>query len=109
MALENEGYESGSENFNLPTPLRTTLKIHHVSSVENASFDPDPVTPHSTKESHLRPVHRQLTYSSSDDADTSEDEAPSPHISSQVQPHRPNLGTSASKKTLDAHVYPKKR
>ena len=44
LALEDEGYESGSENFNIPTPLRRTSRIHHISSVENASFDPDPVT-----------------------------------------------------------------
>ena len=44
LALEDKGYESGSENFNIPTPLRWTSKIHHISSVENASFDPDPVT-----------------------------------------------------------------
>ena len=78
MALEDEGYESGSENFNIPTQLRRTSKIHHMSSVDIASFDPDPVTPHSTGQSHLRPVHRQLTYSSSNDIDTSEDEDPSP-------------------------------
>ena len=91
---------------NIPTLLRRTSKIHHVSSVKNASFDPDPVTPCSSKESCLRPVCRQLTYSSSGNVDTSEDEAPSPCISSQVQPHRPDPQTSASKKTLDAHVYP---
>ena len=44
FTLEDEGYESGSENFNLPMPLRKMLKIHHISSVENALFDPDPVT-----------------------------------------------------------------
>ena len=56
LTLEDEGYKSGSENFNIPTPLRRTCKIHHVSSVENASFDP--VTPHSTgtRQSHCRPV-----------------------------------------------------
>ena len=48
LALEDEGYESGSENFNIPTLLRRTSKIHHISSVENASFDPEPVTPCST-------------------------------------------------------------
>ena len=105
LALEDEGYESSSENFNISTPLRRISKIHHVSSVENASFDPDPVTPHSTRESHLRPVHRQLTYSSSDDVDTSEDEAPSPGINSQIQPHRPNPQISTSKGTLDVYVY----
>ena len=54
LALEDEGYESGSENFNIPTPLRRTPKIHHVSSVENMSFDPAPVTLHSTgtRQSH---------------------------------------------------------
>ena len=105
LALEDEGYESGSENFNIPTPLRRTFKIHHMSSVENASFYPTPATPHSTKESHLRPLCRQLTYSSSDDVDTPEDEAPSPCISSQVQYHRPNPQAPASKHTLSAHVY----
>ena len=38
LALEDEGYESSSENYNVPTPLRRTLKIHHVSSIENASL-----------------------------------------------------------------------
>ena len=55
-ALEDEGYESGSKNFNIPTPLRRTCKIHHISSVKNASFDPDPVTPCSTgtRQSHVK-------------------------------------------------------
>ena len=46
LTLEDEEYESGSENFNIPTPLRRASKIHHVSSNENISFDP--VTPCST-------------------------------------------------------------
>ena len=49
---------------NIPTPLRRTSKIHHISSVKKASFDPDPVTPCSTGQSHLRLVCRWLTYSS---------------------------------------------
>ena len=59
LALEYEGCESGSGNFSTPPPLRQTSKIHHVSSVENASFDPDPVTPCSTdtREAHCRPVY----------------------------------------------------
>ena len=59
LALEDEGYESGSKNFNIPTPLRRTSKIHHISSVENASFDPDSVTLWSTgtRQLHHRPVH----------------------------------------------------
>ena len=46
LTLEDEGYESGSENFNIPTPLIRASRIHHVSSDENISFDP--ATPHST-------------------------------------------------------------
>ena len=58
LALEDEGYESSSKNFNISIPLRRTSKIHHISSVENASFDTDPVTPCSTdtKELHCRLV-----------------------------------------------------
>ena len=46
LTLEDEGYEGGSEGFNIPTPLRCTPKIHHVSSDDNISFDPS--TPCST-------------------------------------------------------------
>ena len=49
LALEDKGYESSSENFNIPTPLQRTSRIHHVSSIENTSFDPVPVTPCSTR------------------------------------------------------------
>ena len=72
----------------MPTPLRKTLKIHHVSNIENASFDPDSVTPCSTGHSHLRPVHRWLTYGSANDIDTSEEEA-----------------QTALRATPDAHVH----
>ena len=85
LALEDEGYESSSENFNIPTPLRKMLKIHHVSSIENASFNPNLVTPCSTFQSHLRPVCRWLTYSSSDDSDTSEDIQRAPRATSDAQ------------------------
>ena len=56
LALEDEGYESGSENFNMPTPLRGTPGIHHVCSDDNISFDP--TTPYSTgtSQSHCKPV-----------------------------------------------------
>ena len=39
LTLEDEGYESGSENFNISTPLRFTARIHHISS-DDISFDP---------------------------------------------------------------------
>ena len=73
LALEDEGYESSSENSEIPTPLQRTSRIHHISSVENASFDPVPVTPHSTRDLWLRPVGRRLTYSSSDNDETTDD------------------------------------
>ena len=87
LALEDEGYESGSENFNIPTPLQRPSNIHHISSIKNASFDPIPVTPHSSREFHLKPVCRRLTYSSSDDDDKTEDDVPSPCNAPQVQYH----------------------
>ena len=88
LALEDEGFESGSENFNMPTPLRKMPKIHHVSSVKNTSFDPNVVTPYSTVQSHLRLVCRWLTYSSSDDGDTSEEETPTaPRRTPDAQVH----------------------
>ena len=48
LALEDEGYESSSETINMPTPLRKIPKIHHISSIERASFNPNLVTPCST-------------------------------------------------------------
>ena len=104
LALEDKGYESSSENFNIPTPLRRTSKINHISSVENASFDP--VTPHSTgtSQSHHRSVHRCLTYSfSEDDDDTPTNETPSPD-STPVQYHIDAFQQPSSKYTLNAYV-----
>ena len=100
LALEDEGYGSGSENFNVPTPCRRTSKIHHVSSIENASFYPVPVTPCSTRQSCLRHVCRRLTYSPSDDNDTSEDEVSSPHNMPQVQYPTTDTRSLPSKHTL---------
>ena len=45
LSLADEGYESGSDTVDLPTPLRKTPRIHHISSMEHASFNPAPVTP----------------------------------------------------------------
>ena len=92
LALEEEGYESSDENFNFPTPSRRSTKIHHVSSIENASFKPHPLTPCSTgaRETHLRPVCRCLTFSSfeEDDDDTPADMFPSPDWIPPVQYHQ---------------------
>ena len=56
LTLEDEGYESGSENLNMPTPLRRTSKISHVSIDENVSFDPATPCSTGTSQSHCKPV-----------------------------------------------------
>ena len=60
LSLADEGYESGSDTVDLPTPLRKTPRIHHVSSMEYASFDPAPVTPRNTPQTPPRPVHHSV-------------------------------------------------
>ena len=76
LTLADEGYESGSDTINLHTPLRKALRIHHVSSMEHASFNPNPVMLQNTFQTLPRPVCRWLSFSSSDDSDTSEDISP---------------------------------
>ena len=44
LSLADEGYESGSNN-DLLTPLCKTTCIHHISSLEHASFNPTHTTP----------------------------------------------------------------
>ena len=78
LSLADEGYESGS-NEDLPTPLHKMPCMHHVSSIEHASFNPAHSTSHRpvTSASDLthspaRPVHCRLSFSSdSDPMDTS--------------------------------------
>ena len=70
--LADEGYESGSDTIDLPTPLQKTPCIHHVSSLEHASFNPVNTTPHSTvtitprstPQTPTRPVCQCLSFSS---------------------------------------------
>ena len=50
LTQEDEGYESRSESFSIPTPLRRALQIYHISTSENLSFDP--TTPLTTAEQH---------------------------------------------------------
>ena len=45
LFLQDEGYDSGS-NEDVLTPLCTIPHIHHVSSLDNASFNPVHSTPH---------------------------------------------------------------
>ena len=53
LALEDEGYENGSENFNISTPLRCTPRIHHVAS-DDISF-----VPHHSMQYRYHPVTLQ--------------------------------------------------
>ena len=66
MLLADEGYESGFDTIDLPTPLQKTPHIHHVSNMEHASFNPVLTTPCSTPQTLPRPVCRCLSFSSAD-------------------------------------------
>ena len=67
LSLADEGYESGSDTIDVPTPLRKTPRIDHVSSMEHTSFNPAPITPQNTPQTPPRPVCRWLSFSSTDD------------------------------------------
>ena len=71
LTLADEAYESGSKTSNLPTPLRWTLRIHHVFSNENISFNPSTPGTTATSQSNCKPVCHWLSFSSSDDEDIS--------------------------------------
>ena len=72
LSLADEGYKSGSDTIDLPTPLQKTPHIHHVSSLEHASFSPVGgaphstviITPHNTPQTPTRPVYHHLSFSS---------------------------------------------
>ena len=80
LLLADEGYESGSDTVDLPTPLQKNPCIHHISSMEHASFKPVHTTPHNTvtmtpcssPQTPTRPVHHCLSFSSNSyqDADS---------------------------------------
>ena len=87
LALEDEGYESGSDSFNIPTPLRCTPKIHHVSSDDNISFDPSTPCSTATSWSHHKPVCVWLSFKSSEDEENSAvDISPQNHPDLAQQP-----------------------
>ena len=39
LTQEDEGYEIGSENFHIPTPLSRAPGVYHVSMVDELSFN----------------------------------------------------------------------
>ena len=74
LSLQDEGYESGS-NEDVPTPLHTMPHIHHMSSLEHASFYPAHSTPHrpvtcNPTHSPAKSVKRHLSFND-DSMDTS--------------------------------------
>ena len=78
LSLVGEGYKSGSNTADLPTPLQKTPHIHHMSSMQHASFNPTHTTPcstatimnHSSPHTPPRPVCHHLSFTS----DNSEDD-----------------------------------
>ena len=96
LSLADEGYESGS-NKDLPTPLHKTPCIHHVSSMEHASFNPACTMPchpadaphYNTQPSPLRPVHHCLTFlSDSSESDQDSDSPLTAHQTAQMMRRR---------------------
>ena len=85
LSLADEGYESGSNTADLPTPLQKTPCIHHMSSIEHASFGLAHTTPHCPATiphpcsawTPLRPVHHHLSFTSnSSEGDQDPDNTP---------------------------------
>ena len=78
LSLADEGYESGSDTADLPTPLQKTPHIHHMSSMEHASFNPTHTTPCRTvtltpsrsPQTPTRPVHHHLSFNSDSNQDS---------------------------------------
>ena len=85
LSLADEGYESGSNTADLPTPLQKMPHIHHISSIEHASFNSAYTIPHHPAttphcDSPLtspRPVCHCLTFTSdSSESDQNPDSTP---------------------------------
>ena len=85
FSLADEGYESGSNTADLPTPLWKTPCIRHISSMEHVSFDPVHSTPccpattlHcSSPLTSPRPVCSHLSFTSnSSESDQDSDNTP---------------------------------
>ena len=66
LSLADEGYKSSTDTINIPTPLRKTPHVHHISSMEQTSFNPVPTTPCSIPQTPPRLVCRCLSFSSAD-------------------------------------------
>ena len=99
LSLSDEGYKSGSDTVDLPTPLWKTPHIHHMSSMEHASFNPAHTTPCSSAtithcsspRTPTRPVCCCLSFTSnSSDDDRDPDSTP---VYSDTEENFPNSTT----------------
>ena len=69
LALEDGGYESGSESLSIPIPLCRAPCLYHVSTCENFSFGPSTPKVHSPQQpGKLTTVHCHLTFEGDDDS-----------------------------------------
>ena len=69
LAQENEGYESGSESLNIPTPLFRTPCLYHVSTHDSLSFGPATPREHSPHwPGNLTTVHCHLRFKEDDNS-----------------------------------------
>ena len=69
LAQEDEGYESGSESLNIPTPLCRAPWLYHVSTHDNLSFGPATLTAHSPHQpGNLNAMCCHLTFKEDDDS-----------------------------------------
>ena len=100
LSLADEGNESGS-NEDVPTPLCKMPCIHHVSTLEHASFNPAHSTPcrpvtsaSDLTHSPARPVHHHLSFSNdSNPMDTSTS-------SSNTSPESSDIEEEVSRQSL---------
>ena len=104
LSLADEGYGSGSNTADLPTPLQKTPCIHHMSSMEHASFNPAHTTPcstatlthHSSSQTPTRPVCHCLSFTSNSseddqDPDDSDQDPDSTPVSSDEEEDLPTV------------------
>ena len=112
LSLTDEGFISGTDTVDLPTPLRKTLCIHHISSKVHALFNPVLTTPCSTPQTPPRPVCRCLSFISADSytlestpvcSDSSEDEEEDFHMVPLDDEHWTSEETR--KRTLCIHKH----
>ena len=111
LSLADEGYESGS-NEDVLTSLWKTTCIHHVSSMEHASFNPTHSTPcrpvptfNSLTCTTTRPVHHCLSFSSDQVHNTSPVHMDTPDGSRDATPE-PSDDEGSSDEDEDFHTVP---